>query len=133
MRHINHIVIHHSASPLSTTIADINEWHRSRGWSGVGYHFVCESSGEMKLSRSIGKVGAHVKGSNRNSIGICLVGDNTQPEQRWREIQIETLKNWISVLTVIFPEAHVCGHRDMPNATTECPGLDVRPLLNLNV
>ena len=40
MRSINAIYIHHSASPKSTTVEQINQWHLDRGWAGIGYHFV---------------------------------------------------------------------------------------------
>ena len=129
MRTIDHIVIHHSASPLSTTAADIDRWHRKKGWAGAGYHLICERTGKLVLGRQIDLMGAHVRGSNRSSIGICLVGDNTKLAQRWCAEQVQSLKTALEVLGVLFPGAVVLGHRDMPNTATECPGLDVRELL----
>jgi N-acetylmuramoyl-L-alanine amidase len=129
MRSITHIVIHHSASPLSTTLEDIDKWHRDKGWAGCGYHLVCESDGVMKLGRPIDKIGAHVFGRNRCSIGICLVGNNTFPGEGWTQMQIASLHEILRSLRILFPGAEVLGHRDLPNTATECPGLDVRTLL----
>ena len=138
MRQIDHLVIHHSASVLTTTAADLARWHTSpkelggRGWKRVGYHLIVEESGELVLGTPIGLVGSHVRGSNSNSVGICLVGDNTLLSRRWVEAQIATLKRVLSVLEILFPGAVVLGHRDMPNTATACPGLDVRNLLGLS-
>jgi hypothetical protein len=131
MREINHIVIHHSASPLATTAQDIEQWHLAKGWNGAGYHLICEKSGELVLGRPIGVIGAHARPWNRNSIGICLVGDNTKPEESWREAQIKSLEEILRTLLILFPLAEVLGHRDLPRVATECPGLDVRELLGI--
>lgn len=131
MRSISHIVIHHSASPLSTTLEDIDSWHRKKKWAGCGYHLVCESDGTMRLGRPVGKVGAHVRGYNLNSIGICLVGNNTWPNDGWTQPQIASLCEMLRSLSILFPEAEVLGHRDMKGTATECPGLDVRALLGI--
>ena len=51
MRQITHLVIHHSASPLSTTFYDILGWHTDPNKVGgpfddIGYHGVILSSGQ---------------------------------------------------------------------------------------
>lgn len=132
MRAIDRIVVHHSASDLDTTTADIDEWHTAKGWSGCGYHFVIEGDGRLVLGRPVDRVGAHVAGHNEGSVGICVVGDNTTLAQRWTQAQVRALKHTVDVLSVMFQGAEVCGHRDMPGAKTECPGLDVRALLCLD-
>jgi N-acetylmuramoyl-L-alanine amidase len=132
VRDITHIILHHSASPLSTTAADVAAWHTNRGWDGCGYHLVIESSGEAILGREIGRTGAHVKGHNAHSIGICLVGDNTTASQRWVWQQIKALEGLLRFFDLLFPDAVVLGHRDVPGTATLCPGLDVRELLGLS-
>jgi len=131
VRRIDHIVIHHSASGLGTTAADIDRWHRERGWTGIGYHMVIEGSGKIVRGRQLFDIGAHVRGHNRNSVGICLAGDNTNLAHRWVAAQIVSLKTVLEVFGALFPDATVLGHRDMPDTETECPGLDVRRLLGL--
>ena len=129
MREIEHIVIHHSASPLNVTAKDIDAWHRAKGWAGLGYHIVVEGKGKMVRGRELSKIGAHVRRWNKNSIGICVVGNNTKPRYKWRAVQIASLAEIVRVFEALFPEAETLGHRDIPGTSTACPGLDVRALL----
>ena len=55
------------------TVKTIRNWHTSRGWSDVGYHFVIGTKGELWAGRSLEYQGAHTKGHN-NSIGVAYVG-----------------------------------------------------------
>lgn len=79
-----YIVIHTSASSQpGVDIQTIDEWHRSRGWSGCGYHFVILDDnrsrrwrdGEVQEGRPPWIPGAHTQGLNCQSVGICAVGD----------------------------------------------------------
>ena len=130
MRPISHVVVHHSASPLSTTAQDISEWHTANGWGGAGYHIICESTGRLVLGRRIGRIGAHVRGWNKNSIGICLVGNNTIEADSWTDAQIISLGEMYFVMRTLFPDAEWLGHRDLPGTATECPGLSVKELIS---
>ena len=131
MRRISDIVIHQSASPRSATASLIDQWHRERGWTGIGYHLVIEGDGRLARGRKLERVGAHCRRSNLHSIGICVVGDNAKPSCEWVSAQIVTLRSIVAVLSALLPDAQVRGHRDMPYASTVCPGLDVRELLGL--
>src|SRR5690606_114532 len=75
-RFINLLVIHCAATtPLMDIGAkEIDVWHKQRGWSKIGYHFVIRRNGVIEKGRDISEVGAHVEGYNKNSIGICMVG-----------------------------------------------------------
>ena len=76
LRRIRKIFVHHSASPASTTTTErIDKWHKDRGWTGVGYHFVIHLDGSIHQGRPIHKTGAHVKSHNSGSIGICVCGN----------------------------------------------------------
>jgi len=74
-RKINKVIIHHSASPVDTTVEDIDRWHKARGWSGIGYHWVLLEDGTWAKGRHENKTGAHCKGHNKGSIGICVTGN----------------------------------------------------------
>ena len=117
---------------MTTTAADIDRWHKGRGWSGAGYHQIIESSGEAILGRPLKRIPAANRGFNTHAIAICLVGDNTTLENRWVAPQVEKLKVLLSVHCTRWPEAIVLGHCDLPGAATLCPGLDVRQLLGLS-
>ncbi|MEA1960689.1 MAG: N-acetylmuramoyl-L-alanine amidase [Bacillota bacterium] len=76
-KEIRRLVIHHSVSP-DVSALDIHCWHLNRGWSGNGYHFIIRQNGQIELGRSSDMIGAHTKGFNHDSIGICLTGDFTK-------------------------------------------------------
>ena len=75
LNEIDTIVLHHSASPQDRTIFDVHQWHLNRGWFGCGYHFVIHANGEIYEGRSMDSIGAHARGHNRTSIGICVIGN----------------------------------------------------------
>lgn len=52
----------------------IDDWHKERGWKGIGYHWVIRRSGVLEPGRDENAIGAHTRGMNKNSLGICLVG-----------------------------------------------------------
>lgn len=76
MRKIDLIVIHCSATRAdrSLTPDDLETQHRRRGFNGTGYHYYIRKDGTVHLTRPIERIGAHVKGFNLNSVGICYEG-----------------------------------------------------------
>ena len=126
MKKIERIVVHHSASGLSATLADVRRWHKKRGFTDVGYHYVIEALGAVRVGREIPETGAHVKGMNGTSVGICVIGDNTVPDREWTSLQRDSLCALVRALLTVWPGAKAVGHRDVAN--TLCPGTDV-PLL----
>lgn len=74
----NRITLHHSASPVTTTLADIKKWHLERGFGDIGYHFVILPNGVIQTGRGLEWQGAHVSGHNEGNLGICLIGDFTK-------------------------------------------------------
>ena len=101
------IVVHHSASPNWTTVENIDAWHKEKGWSGVGYHFVIESNGAIKKGRPLSDVGAHAKtgkpySRNTSHIGICLVGEETftQAQQVALDMLIKKLNEFYNIESV---------------------------------
>ena len=75
MRKIDSIIIHCSATKVGQdfTAADIDRWHRERGFNGIGYHYVVCLDGRLERGRDISLAGAHCKGWNEHSIGICYI------------------------------------------------------------
>lgn len=125
------IVIHHSASPLSTTVEDIRGWHKSRGFEDIGYAYVIHEDGTVRIGRPVLFVGAHAKGANEGSIGVCVVGDNTKPDQSWTAAQKRELRELVYRLQVIFGPLAIYGHSTVPGGetATECPGVDLATVL----
>lgn len=76
MRKINEIILHCSATREKQDIktSTIKQWHLKQGWSDIGYHYVIELDGSIHFGRPENVIGAHCKGHNSFSIGICYVG-----------------------------------------------------------
>lgn len=130
LQDIDKIVVHHSASKQLTSIEEITQWHKTRGWLTVGYHYVIEFDGKIKVGRPLEMIPAAQKGQNTNSIAICITGDNTMNNWRWLPAQWRALEKLItSLYTVLGRKIEVSGHRDVLPGHTECPGLDIKDLL----
>ena len=127
----DYIWVHHSASGLWTTAQDISRWHTlpppaGRGWRlGTGYQRVIEADGQVYDGRKLQQRGAHTKGWNTNSIGICVVGNNLVPGEGWTSEEETALLDTLIYFRKMFPNIKVGGHRDAPGARTECPGLNI--------
>ena len=129
MRKINLIVIHCAATKPNQDIgrAEIDRWHRERGWLGIGYHFVIRRNGKVENGRPLEKAGAHVQGLNANSIGICLVGGlnaKGQPAPEFTAEQWDSLETLVRTLKKQFPDARIAGHNEF--AAKACPSFNVQ-------
>ena len=73
MRTINEIIVHCTATPEGKdyTVDDITRWHKERGSKTIGYHYVVYRDGSVHEGRPLAEVGAHCKGHNAHSIGVC--------------------------------------------------------------
>ena len=128
---IRHLVVHCAATPPSSDIGveAIDRWHRERGWRKVGYHYVITRDGLVQFGRCADEMGAHVKGRNDTSIGICLVGgvdEEGEPEDNYTPNQQVSLRALLEALQYAYPEAEVVGHRDFPEVDKACPCFDVQ-------
>ncbi|QIA64452.1 lysozyme [Vibrio astriarenae] len=130
------ITIHSSATPptMNITARDIRQWHKARGWSDIGYHWIITRDGKLEAGRPMTKAGAHVKGHNTNNIGICLVGGTSpsgKPENNFTNPQWQTLQSSITLLSTIYniTPTKVYGHKDL-NPNTACPSFNVKAWLN---
>lgn len=133
MRHINEIIIHCSATPEGRdyTVADIDRWHKARGWRGIGYHYVIYRDGSVHAGRPVEQIGAHCTGHNANSIGICYIGgvaaDGKTPKDTRTPAQRIALRELVEELRAKYPGATVHGHREF--APKACPSFDVQTKL----
>ena len=126
MRNIDKIIVHCSASPegKSFSVADIRRWHKQRGFFDIGYHYVIYLDGSVNVGRPLAKAGAHCKGQNVHSIGVCYIGglaangktpkDTRTPEQK------ASLVKLITELQQQFPNTSVHGHREFANKACPC-------------
>ena len=87
MREIKKIIIHCSDSdyPVHDNVETIRTWHMIRGFNDVGYHYVITKSYGVAVGRLEEEIGAHCKGHNDDSIGICLTGKHEFSESQFRD------------------------------------------------
>jgi N-acetylmuramoyl-L-alanine amidase len=76
VRELKRIILHCSATREGQDVdaATIRKWHLARGWSDIGYHYVIKLDGVVEQGRPLHRIGAHTKGHNADSIGICYIG-----------------------------------------------------------
>lgn len=132
MRKIDKIIIHCTATREGEDISPstIREWHLARGFKTIGYHFVIALDGRVYVGRPLSEVGAHCKGYNKNSIGICYVGGLDKygkPKDTRTCAQKIILKRMVGALKQSFPNATIHGHNEFANK--DCPCFDVSELV----
>jgi hypothetical protein len=135
MREIKKIIVHCSATPESMDVGseEIRRWHKERGWSDIGYHDVIRRNGTLEKGRDISIAGAHAKGHNFSSIGVCLIGGvdgNGKGEDNFAIIQKQNLRVYLDFMLLRFPDAEILGHRDIEGVKKECPCFNVREWYN---
>ena len=148
---IDAIVIHCSATRAGQDVraADIDKWHKERGFAMIGYNYVIDLDGTVEIGRPLSRDGAHCntagtsgRSYNRHSIGICYVGGldkNGKPADTRTPEQKRALRGLVHKLMDAYPNiVEVIGHRDAspdrnkdgritPNEWVKvCPCFDVR-------
>jgi N-acetylmuramoyl-L-alanine amidase len=130
MRDINKIILHCSATREGQDISTetIRGWHvNERGWSDIGYHFVVLLDGTVDKARPVERQGAHVRGYNKGSIGICYIGGcdaDMNPKDTRTDLQKESLTELISYLMDSYEDATLHGHNEF--SSKACPSFNVK-------
>lgn len=118
-------IVHHSAyESAGPQVGLIDQWHEARQFPKsllgyyVGYHYVIERDGTLTQCRKLTEGGAHAKGANFSSIGICLAGDfdNYDPTHQQMTTLGALLRQLQQTYPAITPES-VFPHRHI-NQTT---------------
>lgn len=131
MRHatesVRFIVIHCSATRCDRPYPaeQLERDHRARGFRKTGYHFYIRTDGTTVHPRLLGEVGAHVKGLNHCSIGICYEGGldpDGHPADTRTLRQRERLLELLTILRRLYPHALITGHNRL--AKKACPCFD---------
>jgi N-acetylmuramoyl-L-alanine amidase len=130
MRTINKIIVHCSATPEGKdyTVKDIDRWHRERGFTKIGYHYVVYRDGTIHEGRKETEIGAHASGYNAHSIGVCYIGglakDGKTPKDTRTQAQRDALVRLLRELVLKYPDAEIIGHRDVSQKA--CPSFDAK-------
>jgi len=127
MRQINKIIIHCSATPegRKTSAEEIKSWHLERGFSDIGYHYIIHLDGSISYGRNIDKIGAHSRGQNKMSIGVCYIGgldECLDPKDTRTPQQKESLLILLKTLKKLHSKSVIYGHRDFSEKA--CPSFN---------
>ena len=117
---IKYLVVHCSDTEQNWVTSDIHQLHLKFGWDGIGYHKIIESRGKIVNGRPEYWVGAHVKGYNNKSLGVCLIG-----KSEFNLFQMNSLKKVLIEWKSLYPKAQILGHRDVVKTHKTCPNFDV--------
>lgn len=122
MRKIDRIIVHCSGTEIDHDLEDIRRWHLVRGFDDIGYHFVIDKKGNLHFGRDVQEVGAHVRGHNTGSIGICMLGDVEMTED-----QLQETAKLCRLLMAVFEidVEDVRGHYEFTDLKT-CPNIDMQ-------
>lgn len=129
MRYISEIIIHCSATKeaIDFNVNDLRRWHKAQGWKDVGYHYIIKLDGTVEQGRELEAAGAHTKGHNAHSIGICYIGGldkNGKPADTRTTQQKAAMWKLLNKLCEKFPDATIHGHKEFANKA--CPCFDVQ-------
>ena len=125
MRKIDLIVIHCSATrcnrrfPVTSLIA----CHRDR-FGYTGYHYYIERDGTVYQTRHEQLVGAHARGYNKHSLGVCYEGgldERGKPADTRTPQQKAALRHLLQSLKATYPDARIVGHNELPGVNKACP------------
>lgn len=115
MREIKYIAVHCTASSQHTTIKELQQEFRRKGWKNPGYHYVVAADGAITQLLDEEKVSNGVKGFNSVSVNVAYIGgidtagkpiDNRTDEQK------ASLRSLLKLLHKKYPTAVIQGHRD---------------------
>lgn len=128
-RNIKMIIVHCTATPegRTETVQTIRNMHLNNGWSDIGYHYLIGLNGERWTGRNVDLIGAHCKGYNTNSIGVCYVGGvdkKMKPKDTRTDKQKDALLALLKDLRKLYPKAKIYGHRDFEKK--DCPSFDAK-------
>ena len=101
--------------------SDIHKMHLNFGWDGIGYHKIICRSGKIENGRPEYWIGAHVKGKNDISLGVCLIGRDNFTNQQFIALE-KILISW----KLLYPRAKIIGHCNTGNTDKTCPNFDVQ-------
>jgi N-acetylmuramoyl-L-alanine amidase len=129
VRELNRIILHCTATPSwrEVSVDEIRRWHvEGNGWSDIGYHYVILLDGTIARGRPLDVAGAHVKGHNKDSVGVVYVGGTDvtgQPQDTLNSNQLFGLYKVVTSLRNLFGPLTLHGHNEFSDKA--CPSFIV--------
>lgn len=118
MKKVEGITLHHSGVSVLQSVEVIHNYHKSKGWAGIGYHYYVRKDGSVYRGRPENMAGAHCPGVNSTSIGICAEGNFN--EEAMSDVQKQALIELVKDIKSRYNIKWIKGHREI--TSTSCPG-----------
>jgi N-acetylmuramoyl-L-alanine amidase len=136
VRIIDSIVLHTAGAynpktgkVVHQSMEDVRRYHiESNGWTDIGYHAFVDKDGHLTYGRSVDQAGAHARGFNAHSLGLCVSGHGDYEE--WSPAQLKAViaqcVDWCHAYGI--KPAMVLGHNETdehggPPVYKSCPGI----------
>ena len=138
---ITGVVVHHTAAKqdarpaLERIKADAN-YHVSKGWGHLSYHYMIDKAGNVYLCVPEKEIGAHAGdwAYNKGTIAVCMDGDLTA--ERLNTLQVSALWSLLDHLCTERPDltgvvaGTVRTHREVRPTPTACPSDRVQKMVD---
>ena len=118
MQEVEGIVLHNSGVTVLQSVETIHNYHKNKGWAGIGYHYYVRKDGSIYRGRPENMAGAHCPSVNSTSIGICAEGNFN--EENMTEVQKQAIIDLIKDIKSRYNIKWIKGHREI--LATSCPG-----------
>lgn len=112
------ILVYHHTAIKNISPEDIDKLHKNKGWKGIGYHYYIRKDGTIYKGREDDAEGSHVKGHNKESIGICVEGNFE--DEYLSDKQIESLRKLSVYICLKYNIKDILPHKEL--GKTLCPG-----------
>ena len=126
---IKYLVVHCSDTNDDENIdsLEIHKMHLQFGWDGIGYHKIICRNGDIQNGRPEFWIGAHARGYNKISLGVCLIGKNKFTDSQFRSLK-KVLVEWKKKYT----KSKIIGHNLISDSKKTCPNFNVNEWCKLN-
>ncbi len=118
MQEVEGIVLHNSGVTVLQSVETIHNYHKNKGWAGIGYQYYVRKDGSVYRGRPENMAGAHCPSVNSTSIGICAEGNFN--EETMSEVQKQAIIELIKDIKSRYNIKWIKGHREI--LATSCPG-----------
>ncbi|MCK5622388.1 MAG: N-acetylmuramoyl-L-alanine amidase [Alphaproteobacteria bacterium] len=130
-RHVDRVFLHCSASDDESLsgnrlVEEVCAWHRARGFSDVGYHFLIDKHGDVLPGRDIEKTPAAQKGHNTGTIAVMVHGLEDFPQP-----MLNACRDFCGAINEAC-EGRITFHGHCEVSAKTCPVFDYTALLGLD-
>lgn len=96
------------------------------GWDDIGYHFIINTDGSVIDGRPMDRMGAHVKGHNRDNIGIALVGRSLFHREQFKRLRqmLDAIRD-----NYFIPANEIYAHYELDKKGKTCPNIRIDDII----